>query len=372
MTPTTLPYVDSHIDPTRSYWLDHVHYPWPHQTVRVPDKQRRTWEIAYVDLYDGPSDKEAAPTLVLIHGRGMNCSYWGDLLAKPLAAGWRVVALDWSHSGKSLPLNLHIPVNRLLEDSRQVIYNVVVGHLGIARACYLGHSLGGQTVSGYALQYPQHVERLVLYAATGLEPIPDIRIHGIWLNDPALAGSYQAFRDAWTAAGSLFSMGDTPEEATRAFLEPMRPGRAPYLPRGDALADYIVAMRARCLLGHPAERERYQQCHGWDLFATYCECNVNDPAAIPRRLPDLEVPTLLALGTHEPVYPMWQSGNVSMLDDVVAPLYRAARARRTPLTVKLYEGGGHFLHVDCARDAFCGDVLAFLQGKEVAEAYDAT
>jgi len=44
--------------------------------------------------------------------------------------------------------------------------------MGIGRAVYGGHSLGGQWVLGYALIYPEAVERLILIAPAGLEELP--------------------------------------------------------------------------------------------------------------------------------------------------------------------------------------------------------
>ena len=129
------------------------------------------------DRFKGTAaEKSKAPVLVLLHGRAMNSGYWGQLLEKPLAAGWRVIAIDWSHSGKSLPKNLNLPVNRSLEESRQLVFDLVVKQLGIHKATYLGHSLGGQLAAGYAIAHPENVERLVLYAPGGLESLSLIHI----------------------------------------------------------------------------------------------------------------------------------------------------------------------------------------------------
>ncbi len=248
------PYVDAQIDPEKSFFTNHLHYPFPHQFATVKDSQGRQWELAYADLFQGAAAaKEQAPALVLLHGRAMNSGYWGKLLEAPLAAGWRVVTIDWSHTGKSLPRNLSLPVNRSMDDARQLIHQLVVGQLGIRKASYLGHSLGGQIAAGYALRFPDNVERLVLYAPGGLESVPEMKINGVRLDDPALENSPQAFAAAWEKLRNFLSMGETQEAVERSFYT-SRPGTLPYLQRGSRLADFMVASRASALRGHPAER----------------------------------------------------------------------------------------------------------------------
>jgi len=216
-TEPALPYVDTQIDPAKSFWNDHVHYSFPHQYALVKDKQGRNWEIAYADLFRGEATQRAkAPVLVLLHGRGMNSGYWGQLMERPLAAGWRVIAIDWSNSGKSLPRNLDRPVTRSLEDSRHIVHDLVVRHLGIAKASYLGHSLGGQLAAGYGLLFPENVERLVLYAPGGLESLPAIEQNGFRYDDPTLEKRPEVFLKAWRE-GKLLSMGDTQEAIEKSF-----------------------------------------------------------------------------------------------------------------------------------------------------------
>jgi pimeloyl-ACP methyl ester carboxylesterase len=59
-----------------------------------------------------------------------------------------------------------------MQHTREVIHDLVVNRLGIPKAVYGGHSLGGQWVLGYALTYPKAVERLILIAPAGLEELP--------------------------------------------------------------------------------------------------------------------------------------------------------------------------------------------------------
>jgi pimeloyl-ACP methyl ester carboxylesterase len=45
-----------------------------------------------------------------------------------------------------------------MQDMRDVVHELVVNQLGVKRAAYLGHSLGGQLVMGYALTWPEAVQ----------------------------------------------------------------------------------------------------------------------------------------------------------------------------------------------------------------------
>lgn len=351
-----LPYVDAEIDPAKSFWNDHVHYPFPHQYALVKDKQGRSWEIAYADLYRGEAaQRTKAPVLVLLHGRGMNSGYWGQLIEMPLAAGWRVIAIDWSNSGKSLPRNLDRPITRSLEDSRYLVHDLVVGHLGIAKASYLGHSLGGQLAAGYALLFPNNVERLVLYAPGGLESLPAIEQNGFRYDDPTLEKRPEVFLNAWQE-GKLLSMGDTQEAIEKSFYVSPHPGAIAYLRRGDKLNEYMVASRASTLKGNPRERERFQQNYAWETIASVSECRIEDQEALPGRIPKLKVPTFLALGELDPVIASNNADHV----------YRSSRRDQPPIQIKIYEKTGHFIHTDLP-EVFSREVLDFLTTGKVPE-----
>lgn len=351
-----LPRVDEQIDPARSYWREHVHYGYPHGFARVEDTQGRSWSIAYLDLFH--SDAKAAgqaPVLVLIHGRAMNSGYWGQLLEVPLAAGFRVISIDWSNIGKSLPENMAMPLTRTLDDVRRMIFNLVVRHLGIQKASYLGHSLGGQVAAGYALQYPAHVERLVLYAPGGLESFPGSTPRLI----RTLANSDWLFNLIWKT-GSFPDMGRTEEEVEASFYVNRRSFGRPYLKRGGKLGEYMVATRARALRGHPDERERLLKAYSWDTLAGLMECRRDDPQALPNRIAGLKVPTFLALGLEEPAFPIPGTGNEHLVRDVVAPFWQQAKRLNSPVQIKLYEHAGHFIHTDLP-EVFSREVLSFLQ-----------
>ena len=296
-----LPYVDAPLDPARSFWNDQVHYPYPPQFARVADGHGRLWELAYLDVYHGdPALKAKAPVLVLLHGRAGNSGFWGDLMDKPLAEGWRVVAIDWGHSGKSLPRNLDLPVVRDFDDVRQLVYNLLVVKLGLPRFTLLGHSLGGQVAAGFALLHPGRVERLILVAPGGLASIAPIEVKGFTFDDPELLTHPEKFMAA-LKAGLLPSMGATVEEIEASFYKPARFGSMPYLRRGDPLSPFIVATRAGAVNGDPREWARFQEAYAWDSLASLAECRLGDKDSLPARIVRLKVPTMLAIGLRDPI-----------------------------------------------------------------------
>lgn len=352
----TLPRVDPPTDPSKSYWDTYVHYAYPHQYAVVADGTGVKRELAYLDLYRGKATARAtAPVLVLIHGRSMHSGYWGNLIETPLDAGYRVISIDWSNTGKSLPRNLDKPLTRTLDDVRHMIHQLVTVHLQIPRAYYLGHSLGGQVLAGYLLDYPQAVERAVLYAPGGLE--------GFAGRTPAMIGwlahNDTLFKLIW-ASQSLPDIGESEEKIEGKFYSTRKADNIPYLKRNDPLGAFMVASHALALKGNPVELERFRQSHAWDSLASILESGKDDPHAIFNRLDQLRVPTLLTFGTREPTIPIPGTGNEHLVDDLIAPLAQRVARKHLPLQIKLYEGAGHFLHTDLP-DQFPRDVLQFLR-----------
>ena len=84
-----------------------------------------------------------------------------------MRSGFRVITPDLPHYGMSGPGNLDKSPARTMQDMRDVVHELVVNQLGVKRAAYLGHSLGGQLVTGYALTWPEAVQDLILEAPAG-------------------------------------------------------------------------------------------------------------------------------------------------------------------------------------------------------------
>ena len=144
-------------DPAKSFWKDEMVSPFPVKYAKVKDKRGVEWEIGYIDEYCG-KDKNP-PVLVVVHGKGAFAAHYGYLIKYAVERGYRVIAPDMPQWGMSGPGNLDKPMTRTLDDVRDAFHALIVGKLGVKKAFYHGHSLGGATVLGYALRYPEAVQR---------------------------------------------------------------------------------------------------------------------------------------------------------------------------------------------------------------------
>ncbi|MDZ8055627.1 MAG: alpha/beta fold hydrolase [Aulosira sp. ZfuVER01] len=93
--------------------------------------------------------------IALIHSGGADLRDW-QLIAPLLAKNYQAIAFDGRGAGKS-PAPLE-PAN-YVEDLTKLL-----DHIGIDKATLVGHSIGGQIATDFALTYPQRVSKLVLVA----------------------------------------------------------------------------------------------------------------------------------------------------------------------------------------------------------------
>jgi pimeloyl-ACP methyl ester carboxylesterase len=109
----------------------------------------------------------AGPPLLLLHGLGGSCRWWGHNL-EGLAKHFRVYAPDMPGFGLSRSrefFNLHRAADDLVRWMQQI---------DLPRAHVVGHSMGGFVALDLAARYPEFVDRLVLVSAavraTDLKP----------------------------------------------------------------------------------------------------------------------------------------------------------------------------------------------------------
>eukprot|EP01105_Mastigella_eilhardi_P022187 TRINITY_DN5450_c0_g1_i1.p1 TRINITY_DN5450_c0_g1~~TRINITY_DN5450_c0_g1_i1.p1 ORF type:complete len:384 (-),score=105.37 TRINITY_DN5450_c0_g1_i1:453-1604(-) len=356
-------------DPERlSFWRDVVVYPY-----EVHEAVVRGWRIAYMDV--APAAAAAAKgTLVVVHGKGACAAHYSGLLAAASAAGWRVIAPDLPHYGKSL--NPGMPFTRSLHLTRELLHELIVERLGVRTAAYYGHSLGGLWAIGYALDYPGAVSCLVLEAPAGLEEFP--------------AATAAALRDAW-AVDATAEWAKSPQ-LLRDFYWSRRTALAP-APDGQRLAEAAVPAQqgyflcgaapspdaeilaaARIGLSTAASYPPAAQCQrelaDWsaiyvrDKYSIVSELIEGDPLSIRAQAVSgkLKTPVAILFGEEEPFIPMQASTathKLSLRKDTVEPFVAELRKQGVPVRAVFYPGCGHFPHADRPAQ-FSADVLAFL------------
>ncbi|HEY9831697.1 MAG TPA: alpha/beta hydrolase [Stenomitos sp.] len=106
--------------------------------------------------------------VVLIHSGGADLRDW-ELIAPQLAQTYQVITFDGRGAGESPPL---LEPAHYVEDLRQLL-----DHFHLDRAILVGHSIGGQIATDFALAYPNRVTKLVLVAPglSGFQFSPDIQ-----------------------------------------------------------------------------------------------------------------------------------------------------------------------------------------------------
>ncbi|GAB2559351.1 alpha/beta fold hydrolase [Gracilibacillus alcaliphilus] len=93
--------------------------------------------------------------VVLIHGGGTDLREW-NLLAPILAKHYQVISVDGRGVGQSPTPKGQV---NYVEDIR-----FLIDELGLGKPAIIGHSIGGQIATEFALAYPEKVTNLVLIA----------------------------------------------------------------------------------------------------------------------------------------------------------------------------------------------------------------
>ena len=368
----TSPRVNMNPDPETSFWLDNMVHPFPPKFTNVTDQNGVEWEIGYLDVVcEGIENPEI---LVVVHGKGAFASHYGFLIKHAVEQGYRVVALDMPHAGLSGPGNLGKPWARDFEDMRSAFHGVIVDQLGIENAYYLGHSLGGQFVLGYALKYPEAVKGLILEAPAGLEIFPKtVEIDGETLGicDPAITHDFEAWQAAWGPTGALESEMGRDEQSVRDFFyfkerDPVTgaatsPSFFGYFKNDTEYARLHTDQRIAMISGNPAELEQWVI---WFIYDVWTICSENDDtneAPLLSRLPEIDVPIFLAFGAQEPFIPSTGlNGLDDMANQVITPFMQSMAAAGNPVEAKMYPGVGHFIHTDVPFE-FASDTVSFMR-----------
>jgi len=137
-------------------------YPWPVSYFGFVS-QGEDLHMAYMDVK--PVENANGKTAVLFHGKNFCAATWQDTITALAAAGYRVIAVDQVGFCKSSkPSRYQFSFQQLAGNT-----HALLASLGVSRAFFIGHSIGGMLGMRYALTFPDDVEKLVLVNPIGLE-----------------------------------------------------------------------------------------------------------------------------------------------------------------------------------------------------------
>lgn len=141
--------------------LSEYAYPYPVEYFEFT-AQRQPLEMAYMDVQPADANGEV---VVLLHGKNFTGAYWKDTITALAEKGYRVVVPDQVGFGKSSkPEFYQFTIAGLADNTHRLLES-----LGVSRASFVVHSMGGMIGARYALMFPDEVDKLVMVNPIGLE-----------------------------------------------------------------------------------------------------------------------------------------------------------------------------------------------------------
>jgi len=251
---------------------------------------------AYRMAGDGPS------AIVLIHGITSTSGTWEKVAPSLARAGHTVLAPDLLGHGESAKPRGDYSLGAHASGVRDLMVS-----LGIERATFVGHSLGGGVAMQLAYQFPERCERLILVDSGGL------------------GREVHALLRAATLPGSEFVL---PLLASAGLLDVGRfVGRA--MGRVGLGFGTDVGEMAR---GHASLNERGARMAFIQTLRTIVDATGQRVNAGDRLYLAAEIPTMLVWGDRDPIIPVAHG--------------RDAHDAIPGSRLEIFEGAGHFPHID--------------------------
>lgn len=295
-------------------------YPGPVKFLPVIAAGQRL-RMAYMDFQ--PTAASNGRTIVLLHGKNFDSSYWRGPIDWLRGAGFRVVVPDQIGFNKSSKPTLDYTFEMLAANTV-----ALADALGLGRVTILGHSTGGMLAVRLTSIYPDRVEQLVL-------------------EDPIGLVDYRSYIAPQQTATLEDAEHNYTTETYRAFIAHY----FPILPHADY--ESFVTWRMRVALS--GEFDRFAAASALTYQMIYREPVVDLYAK-------LKPPVLLMAGTADRSAP---------LSGYADPAQRAAMPRIPQAAMDViqtvpngrlitFAGAGHVPHLERAA-AFQHEVLAFLK-----------
>jgi len=148
-------------------------YQGPMQPFPGLERYARTAQVQGRTLFYYDAGDPSAPAMLLVHGLADEADTWRHLIG-PLAESSRVLAPDLPGFGRSEEPGAGFGIA-----PAAATMLALLDVLGIARATWVGHSLGAGICHWVGLQQPQRVERLALLSGSLLRSAPEAKRKGL-------------------------------------------------------------------------------------------------------------------------------------------------------------------------------------------------
>ena len=120
--------------------------------------------------------------LVMVHGFGVESLLYAQTLGRLVGLGFKVFAIDIPGHGESDGLHLSAALDEFVE-----VIDATIGELGIQRAVFVGHSLGGRIAAELAALQPKRALALILLDPIVGQPWDELRKWLRWFPPALLA-----------------------------------------------------------------------------------------------------------------------------------------------------------------------------------------
>ncbi|SDY42796.1 Pimeloyl-ACP methyl ester carboxylesterase [Proteiniborus ethanoligenes] len=188
------------------------------------------------ETYGYRKSGEGNKVLVLVHGNMSSSKHW-DLVMENLPSDYTTYAIDMRGFGVS---SYNTPINSLKDLSEDL--KLFVDAIGLKNFYLAGWSTGGGVAMHFSIDYPEHVEKLILVESVGIKGYPIFKkdvngqpIIGEFLNtkeeiakDPIqvvpILSAYEnkdrnMLRATWDAL--IYVFGKPEEERYEAYIDEM-------------------------------------------------------------------------------------------------------------------------------------------------------
>jgi pimeloyl-ACP methyl ester carboxylesterase len=140
--------------------FEEIPYPYPVHFLEL-NRFQQDIRMAYMDV--PPSGRENGQTVFIQHGMNFYSEAYTPTIKALSAAGFRVIAVDRIGYGKSTKPILPYSFNFVAANMKSLLDELEIDEVAI-----FGHSMGGMTVSRFAMVYPDITTHVVMVNQIGL------------------------------------------------------------------------------------------------------------------------------------------------------------------------------------------------------------